>query len=1830
MLNCKVRFKPALLAWRLTILLLLGIGDVYAQKCTIDSIKVGYSLKNGLDTENVKLLGDDLEFEGCRKLCCKSQIFQYGLHDGSKCFGIHCQGNADPHCTLMEDGNAVFSIFALKREGSSSAQGLNSKNNVNKQDQQNMQYKTKDNKQQQKHVNNAHHSQETSKTLIQQSYNKNNNKHKHKHKHHHSHHHHHHHKKHKKRVTRDFPYDYYNTPLWRLTGPRNNPLSSNTQTLNSPYNARQYITNNLNTYQQQQPNFMNTNQRSFIPQGQWFNFPAFQQRGTVPFLSGSASVPGKPAPVVVNSKKSTVYKPTFDLMASSNAIKPKSNKVIKSFINPKIESPKYDIVKKTNVPLRPNIKKLETPNPDETRKEKDKIMSQINVEPLTEFPTDESPEVRVEKDAIPRPPSPSSVNLAPDSSAGIFEPVHQLAAKDNIYDIPNSHPIEALRGVHSFFPGCLHPVGVSRPSQIPDDRFSATSSMQGFPAHDARLKVAYEDKGGSWCADKNSTDIGIPQYLSIDFGQQTMFCRIGMQGNPLQRKWVERFKLQFSDDGKLWESYREDGDEKIFYGNHDEHDVTFQTLKNPIMARFIRFLPVFWSGDVPCLRIEVFNTTLAKENQEQHSRSDIPKADSTLIEDIGFEKMDETVALDKSNYGNNGFLNGGSQIIDTHSSCRHGVTIPLGGDIVFDGSVMKNHPKTAITIASWVNLNHVEGVHSIFDTVGSHSNHNLGLYHFEVVGGDVRWFHRNETGGEVFSAITGEKVIKPHVWNHLAVTYDSNTGDAIIYINGTENSRAKGHGLLSSDWNNRVGIGRHKGSRFLDGMIDEFKLYDEALQKDSIEELAKKCDFSKYYCGSTLTEKNGSISSPDYPKQFTGPVDCMWNIHGQPGEVIVLDMSQFHLGNKDTCGKANFEVRDGLNDSVIGNYCGSNTVPKIVRSHSNRMYIQYTTDGALPGEMFKVDYHREAKRTTKKTLFDDCRSTRTLNNVTLVGGMRAGKFTQLGTTDDMDLCKQRCCHSGACDAAFLIDENCYAVKCTNKDLCRVRKAKSSGLNPKIAFLSADPDEDLEEPVVEESESSTVPPASPATGESKEKTDASPSSTKAVDSTTEGAANKCSHQPILNNVTLTGGIRSGKFKSHGHVDNMKDCIQYCCDQDECDLAFMVKNTCFSLKCLDDKLCRSKAAKPSPYHPMVAYMTRYKPQKIATETGSTKGEISSSNEESTCKDMRVSKIYNDVTLNGGINSGDFTDKGHVSSIDECVSKCCDTDTCNVAFVIKNTCFLVKCKSYDNCGLKSARSEYYSPKIAYINWNPPKDLDDAVPYTYKGCWRDFDITAFAMPLMEGTDPKLSEPYKKRSDPVSTCSRVAQDRGYRVFAVQNGGACFSGPDGEQTYKRYGKSDGCKSGKGGPFANNVYKTFDDGSVIGLGCWADLKDRAFRRMEKNDPLLRDSVAQRSDPIGACAQVAQKLNVPYFALQKGGQCFVGKSGEIDYQRYLPSRKCKYGLGGQMANDVYMLKKNKTLAALPTSSDKDNRTATAEGKEASGTKLVEELSKPMSSDDEKTASKNATTDTSNSDKLVAFKPGLDKQHQEVSDDSDVENEEHVYKETIADNGDVQKLVYKAAPTLVNVTLRSAINAGKFDDRGKVNSMDDCIKMCGQAGDCDVAFMLSSQCFTVHCFSEESCQNKPAFSDFYNPQLAYVKHRVINRHKNTTFGRTSFPDKPCPVKTELSNVTFIEGINSGNFTDMGHVATFDQCKQKCCENTGCNIAFKIQEDCYGVACHSRESCRTRPAKNANIFSPEMALMRSVHETLEQKLLHERLTFATFLNILMTITFMTGRHNT
>lgn len=87
--------------------------------------------------------------------------------------------------------------------------------------------------------------------------------------------------------------------------------------------------------------------------------------------------------------------------------------------------------------------------------------------------------------------------------------------------------------------------------------------------------------------------------------------------------------------------------------------------------------------------------------------------------------------------------------------------------------------------------------------------------------------------------------------------------------------------------------------------------------------------------------------------------------------------------------------------------------------------------------------------------------------------------------------------------------------------------------------------------------------------------------------------------------------------------------------------------------------------------------------------------------------------------------------------------------------------------------------------------------------GCYRDTGRRAVA-PL-EGRSRLLKGHYRRRRYARRKCALAAQKRGYRVFAVQHGGWCASSRTGHLTYRKYGKSNRCRNGKGGPWANDVY-----------------------------------------------------------------------------------------------------------------------------------------------------------------------------------------------------------------------------------------------------------------------------------------------------------------------------------------------------------------------------------------------------------------------------------------
>ena len=91
----------------------------------------------------------------------------------------------------------------------------------------------------------------------------------------------------------------------------------------------------------------------------------------------------------------------------------------------------------------------------------------------------------------------------------------------------------------------------------------------------------------------------------------------------------------------------------------------------------------------------------------------------------------------------------------------------------------------------------------------------------------------------------------------------------------------------------------------------------------------------------------------------------------------------------------------------------------------------------------------------------------------------------------------------------------------------------------------------------------------------------------------------------------------------------------------------------------------------------------------------------------------------------------------------------------------------------------------------------------YTHLGCWKD--TARRAVPQIDGSDPRIRGNYRARADAINKCYQVARQRKMVIFAVQHQGWCAAAGN-LNGYRRYGKSNKCRNGKGGPWANDVYR----------------------------------------------------------------------------------------------------------------------------------------------------------------------------------------------------------------------------------------------------------------------------------------------------------------------------------------------------------------------------------------------------------------------------------------
>ncbi|KAK3724556.1 hypothetical protein QZH41_019597, partial [Actinostola sp. cb2023] len=181
----------------------------------------------------------------------------------------------------------------------------------------------------------------------------------------------------------------------------------------------------------------------------------------------------------------------------------------------------------------------------------------------------------------------------------------------------------------------------------------------------------------------------------------------------------------------------------------------------------------------------------------------------------------------------------------------------------------------------------------------------------------------------------------------------------------------------------------------------------------------------------------------------------------------------------------------------------------------------------------------------------------------------------------------------------------------------------------------------------------------------------------------------------------------------------------------------------------------------------------------------------------------------------------------------------------------------------------------------------------YSHIGCFKDKNKRALSVYLG----------YHRR-DSVKTCAKLAWSRGYKVFSVQYGGQCFSGPVAYKTYYRYGRARNCRSRVGGTWANDVF--FFNGKLAPLGNPPPIKETSMWRKNLLPPhpqMLSQPISSRRDSVKTCAKLAWSRGYKVFSVQYGGQCFSGPVAYKTYYRYGRARNCRGYVGGTWANDVF---------------------------------------------------------------------------------------------------------------------------------------------------------------------------------------------------------------------------------------------------------------------------------------------------------------------------------------
>nr|XP_020653992.1 contactin-associated protein-like 2 [Pogona vitticeps] len=142
-------------------------------------------------------------------------------------------------------------------------------------------------------------------------------------------------------------------------------------------------------------------------------------------------------------------------------------------------------------------------------------------------------------------------------------------------------------------------------SSLPPSFFSSSSSMPSTSNSYAPGFAKLNKRGGAggWCPSVSDHY----QWLQMDFGSRKQISCIATQGRYSSSDWVTQYRMLYSDTGRNWKPYHQDGNVWAFAGNINSDTVVRHDLQHPVVARYVRIVPLDWSEEGQIgLRIEIY------------------------------------------------------------------------------------------------------------------------------------------------------------------------------------------------------------------------------------------------------------------------------------------------------------------------------------------------------------------------------------------------------------------------------------------------------------------------------------------------------------------------------------------------------------------------------------------------------------------------------------------------------------------------------------------------------------------------------------------------------------------------------------------------------------------------------------------------------------------------------------------------------------------------------------------------------------------------------------------------------------------------------------------------------------------------------------------------------------------------------------------------------------------------------------------------------------------------------------------------------------------------